>query len=422
MSATIPPRTEPTDRDGLERDFRMAITRRVGASSGLQRSRRLQELLLYISEHALRDPDAPIREQDIGVAVFGRQDDYNTSEDTIVRVHIFQLRKRLKEYFDQEGVNEPVIIELPKGSYKPAFVTRPQSREPVATSAANPRRGIPAAVWVAAALLAGVAAGWQLRTVKDLMAVGVADRFWTQMFANGKPIDLVVGDASASFFQGIAARDVSLREYQLRDWDNLSGQVPDPARRELAKTLLNYFFVPFSDTVAARILGVASARSGLPLDIVFARDFSADHMETRNAILEGNRRSNPWMEFFEPRLNFRYGFDITNNYGYFRNVKPIPGELEIYRVQWNTHGFARVAYLPDLAHSGTVLILSGTDVQSADAGARFVTSNEWIDKLRERFGLGRSEPIPYFEALLQTDLLMASAPEFNLVAVRRLNP
>ena len=128
------------------------------------------------------------------------------------------------------------------------------------------------------------------------------------------------------------------------------------------------------------------------------------------------------MEFFEPRLNFRYDFDIANNYGYFRNVKPQPRESEIYRVQWDTHAFARIAYLPNLAHSGTVLILSGTDVQSADAGARFVTSNEWIDRLRERFALRWSEPIPYFEALLQTDLLSASAPRFNLVAVRRLNP
>jgi hypothetical protein len=58
--------------------------------------------------------------------VFSRGEGYDTALDNIVRVNAFDLRKRLAEYFATEGRDEPVIIKIPKGSYKPAFTVRPQ--------------------------------------------------------------------------------------------------------------------------------------------------------------------------------------------------------------------------------------------------------------------------------------------------------
>lgn len=124
------------------------------------------------------------------------------------------------------------------------------------------------------------------------------------------------------------------------------------------------------------------------------------------------------MAFFEDRLNFQYRYDTANDFAYFQNVQPRQGEAQTYRVEWNTRGFSRVAYLPNLTGTGTVLMLSGTDIQSADAAARFVTSNEWIARIRERLALRPRTPLPYFEALLQTDLLMGAAPRFQLIAAR----
>ena len=46
---------------------------------------------------------------------------YSPLEDSSVRVHVRQLRLKLHEYFNEEGRNEPVILEIPKGSYAPVF-------------------------------------------------------------------------------------------------------------------------------------------------------------------------------------------------------------------------------------------------------------------------------------------------------------
>lgn len=409
--------------EDLRQDPRWQLAQRVASSEVMRKSLRLQEVLLFLTESALRDRGSTIHEQDIGIGVFGRSADYSTSEDTIVRVHTFQLRKRLQLYFDTEGLHEPVVIKIPKGSYGPVFVARTSTDVPDRPKGflRVDRRLLAQAVLTAIVLLVlGGSLGWCLHSAWKARGSGVADSFWNQMFDNGKSIDLVMGDACLSTLQGplFLRRDISLREYQSRSLDQSLAAMGDPSRREVARSLLGLFYVPLSDATAAHRLGMLAAKHQTSLDIVFARDFSTRHLDSHNVILEGNRRSNPWMGFFEDRLNFQYQYDLANDFGYFRNVRPQQGEAQAYRVEWNAHGFSRLAYLPNLTGTGTVLMLSGTDIQSVDAAARFVTSEEWIARIRERLALKPRALIPYFEALLQTDLLMGSAPRFELIAVR----
>lgn len=89
--------------------------RRILDSEGLRRSGRLRELLTYLLKRASAAPDSPIREQDIGSEVYGRRPDYDTSHDTIVRVQITQLRKKLERYYETEGAHDELILTIPRG-------------------------------------------------------------------------------------------------------------------------------------------------------------------------------------------------------------------------------------------------------------------------------------------------------------------
>src|SRR5580704_16673822 len=77
------------------------LLHRVAAAPRFQKSKRLRELLLDLGERSLQDPAYILREQEIGVDVFGRSADYDTSHDTLVRVQVSQLRKKLQEYFSE---------------------------------------------------------------------------------------------------------------------------------------------------------------------------------------------------------------------------------------------------------------------------------------------------------------------------------
>ena len=74
-----------------------ALLERIKASPDLSRSPRLRQLFVYLCEKGLAEPGASLSEEQIGVEVFGRSPGYDTGTDTIVRVQVSQLRKKLEE-------------------------------------------------------------------------------------------------------------------------------------------------------------------------------------------------------------------------------------------------------------------------------------------------------------------------------------
>jgi serine/threonine-protein kinase len=88
---------------------------------------RLQKFLIYIVEETLQGRGDQLKEYPVGVEVFGRDDTFDPRMDPIVRVQARRLRLRLATYYAEEGQNDPVIIELPKGGYTPTFRTTEQA-------------------------------------------------------------------------------------------------------------------------------------------------------------------------------------------------------------------------------------------------------------------------------------------------------
>jgi hypothetical protein len=102
---------------------------RVLQSNTLRNSLTLQQLLLFLGTRAIEGNSEGLKEYTIGVEAFGRKPDFDPKTDTIVRVQTHRLRQKLKEYYEQEGVHDQILIEIPRGHYYPAFRTRVDSRE-----------------------------------------------------------------------------------------------------------------------------------------------------------------------------------------------------------------------------------------------------------------------------------------------------
>lgn len=85
-------------------------------------SKRYPAFLQYVVECTLRGDDAELKERTIGIEVFGRQPQYDTSLDPTVRLTAAEVRKRLAQYYQQPDHAEGVRIELHPGSYVPTFV------------------------------------------------------------------------------------------------------------------------------------------------------------------------------------------------------------------------------------------------------------------------------------------------------------
>jgi hypothetical protein len=86
------------------------------------RSANLVKTLNFICEKYFEGPTEDIKEYDIAVHALGRSEDFDPQIDTVVRVTVHFLRKRLEQYYRTEGAEHEVHINLRTGRYAPRFV------------------------------------------------------------------------------------------------------------------------------------------------------------------------------------------------------------------------------------------------------------------------------------------------------------
>jgi hypothetical protein len=94
-------------------------------SKHFARSEKQSSLLNYLCEKWIEGNAEQLNEYQLALEVFHRRADHSGAEDSIVRVQAHELRRRLNEYYLAEGKDQPVRIEIPKGSYRPQFTRIP---------------------------------------------------------------------------------------------------------------------------------------------------------------------------------------------------------------------------------------------------------------------------------------------------------
>ncbi|MGA8090742.1 MAG: hypothetical protein WCA10_25940 [Terracidiphilus sp.] len=84
-------------------------------------SKRYPALLAYAVEQTLQGNAVELKERSIGIEVFGRAPTYDANADPVVRITAGEVRKRLSLYYYDSSHTGELVIELPLGSYVPAF-------------------------------------------------------------------------------------------------------------------------------------------------------------------------------------------------------------------------------------------------------------------------------------------------------------
>jgi hypothetical protein len=413
---------------------------RVARSSQFARSARLRDFLLYVGHESLSAGVAEIHEQAIGVQVFGRLPSYDRSQDNIVRVNASELRKRIETYFCTEGAGERLVFSIPRGGYKPVFRWRDTELEPAPAtqSIVGPIVLAPPAahvddkpkhrwLWVWAALTSGLVVAcallaWQNHNLKksnDPWAqTPTVAKFWSGIAKAAPQTDIVLPDASVSMSEEILGRTISLSDYLDRNFIRpANGEERSANRQRDLETIFNHNLVTLGDFHAAQqVLGLTPIAPSLHLAL--ARFYEADSLKRNNVILIGGKKANPWVHLFDDELNFSLEYDNTHSQAYVANRKPLPGEQAVYAPVMDRNAisaYSVVAYLPNPSKTGSVIILAGTDSDATGAAAEFLTSEEAMRSLQEKFHV---QTMPYFEVLLKTSRLSGTSFSAEPLAFR----
>jgi hypothetical protein len=409
-----------------DRVKRRALIDRVASSSQFARSARLRDFLLYVGNESLKDGIPEIHEQEIGVRVFGRSPSYDRSQDNIVRVNATELRKRIDTYFfSGEGVDEPWIFSIPKGSYGPVFRCREVAEPRPLAIAPEPVVPIPVTVevmtstrkspvgWIAATTvlaLMGCFLLWQNRSLRKSenfwdQEPTVAS-FWTDLVKAAPQTDIVLPDASVMMSEEMLGREVSLNDYLERNFipKIKDGEISSD-RRQALQTIFDHSLVIMGDFQAAQqVLALTPIASSLRLTSAFP--YNVDSIRTHNVILIGGKKANPWVGLIDGQMNFSLDYDQKQTGGKVTNRHPVQGELPAYVPEGHTKAsttYSVLAYLPNPGGTGRVLLLAGADSNATDAAAKFITSEDGLRSLKQQFHSG--EKFPYFEVLLKISRL-----------------
>jgi hypothetical protein len=412
-------------------DPRRRLVQRILASQCFERSSRMRDLLAYICDRAFVDPQTGICEQEIGCAVFGRTEGYDTNQDNIVRVNVSQLRKRLETYFGAEGEAEPLTLELPKGHYVPVFQPRsapppsePPLPQPAAAHSAPPRRltwalGILSGVLAVLSLALGVALlSRESAPAHPPTDTAASNALWSRLIRTGQTTDIVLTDSSLGLTQDLMGRAIPLSEYLRPNiWQQAPGLAGQPDAERAARFVARRRHTDMASVNASRdILALVSSTAHARVSFCFARDFDLQRMKTDNAILLGSRRTNPWVELVENRMNFRFGFDASTRQAWFENPHPQPGEAQVYANDPST-SYCQILFVPNLGATGNLMVISGTDPEGTETGAEFLTRDAGLASLQKAL---HADQLPFFEVLLKSVRVGGAISGSEIVASRRI--
>jgi hypothetical protein len=395
-------------------------------SREFRQSRGLSKLLRYICGKALVGDPEPITEYTIAMDVLGKPQGFKENKDASVRVEVHRLRKRLSEFYRNEGANHRVRIVIPTGHYTPEFVIQdgglvamePEIEAPEVAGAveipdlAPPVEPVwepvplviqPRTVsrrWIAAKIAAVVllVLALALAVCAVLPSSDPLESLWRPVLASPGATLLCIGDMSA-------------------------GREPTPDQPSTAQmTVLDFHHlrsqgVLITDAATmTRFAGLLQSR-GKAYRVASQSETTFEDLQNGPAVLIG-LANNDWTERLVGKLRF-----------WLQHTGP-GGKLIIRdrehpdRIDWNmdysqpllevTKDYALVMRVLDPKTEQTVISAAGISVFGTLAAGDFLTNDEEFRKIEAVAPRGWRKM--NFELVLSTDVIRGKSGHANIVA------
>lgn len=219
-------------------------------------------------------------------------------------------------------------------------------------------------------------------------------------------------------YEGIKKRKVGLTEYISGEYRREGDTAPKPI--DEASDLATRRYTTTVDLNTSEKLDQLQRPSTSRLEIKFARDIRLNDLKDANVILLGAPEANPWVELFEPGMNFVFRNDFETHRFSILNRTPKSGEQTQYDSQRDDaqHAvFGILAFVPGINHTGNVLMVAGTSQSGTESVADFLFDNTRLSAFLH--SIQRPDgSIPHFEVLLESSNKGGSASQASIRALR----
>jgi hypothetical protein len=403
---------DPDPHGGLSLESVRAQLEKLLASATFSRTERLRRFLRFTVEETIGGKGEELKEYQIGIQVFGRKDSYDTRLDPIVRVEAGRLRSKLKEFYSNEGRNDPVVIEFQPGSYVPVFHPRtaPRSMAQRIWPWFRGLRNAKTLALVTFVLLAAAGFYWAATSERENLSLrrqieaakqSTLDRELALIWG-----DFFTPDAKNFVVFGSPVFVTSDRETLFLRWVGLSEATSSPSdpRFQAMQKRFGPLMGPrndyalMGDAVAVQRLTAFFGRARGSLTALPAHEAAWEVISDGNVIFLGA----PRMIHLLARLPVRQDFVWDDQYNLV-NRNPQPGEQAKYITPSHRTemSYAVIAFCPGLRPNRRMLLLTAHSEPGIRAAVDYVTQAGYVRELVRRLGIGESTQRKYYQVLLR---------------------
>jgi len=303
-----------------------------------------RRLLKYLSGHSLAGDSEQLKEYTIGVDAFAKPPGYDPRVDSTVRIQIGRLRQKLSEYYREEGRDDSLVVDLPKGRFslicepRTAAVFPAAEEVPETVPDAEPRTS--RNPWRAAALTLAVLlvlvlalgafyfkspnAQTARRTPATAWTPELAE-LWGPFLNTGRPLIIAVGNPLFLEFEN----KVLYRELSIEKPDDL---LRSPQFAAVRKSLGNlesrpvHYYAAVGDVTAAFQLGQRLGPQQSNISVVRSSQLQWQQLADANVLFLGPPR------FFGDKLaSLPASLEVTETADGFLVVHPQAGEPSLFK-------------------------------------------------------------------------------------------
>ena len=399
---------------------------RLVNSHTLHGSESLCKLLRYLADQALKHPGVALKEYQIATEVFGRPADFDPHLDSLIRVQAGRLRSKLSEYYLSDGAEDPIVVELPKGTYTVAFhhpsappkttLNGPREIEQVGRAvepSKHSRMVIALSVLLAVAIV--VIAGLLLtRNPNASGAASAGERvpaafrvFW-QPFTAGPEEPWVIFSNGA-----FVGRPYTGMRYYNRARD--SG------------TMILDHYTGVGEVLAVHALDNVFATLHQQIRVKRGSLFSLDDAKNNDLIFIGSPSENLTLLELPNTQEFTFKqitsgprtgtMEIINSHpesGEPKEFLPSPPDETL------TEDYSVIALKRGLNPAHSVLILAGATTIGTQAAVEYVCQQDSIEQLLLRLSVSNSGELKPFEAVIRVKVARGVPVGSELVALRKV--
>jgi hypothetical protein len=365
----------------------------VRANAIFRKADILRNILTFLGRGLADSPGTSFKEHEIAIGALGRTGDFDPRLDSTVRVHTARLRTKLAEYYAGDGLRDPIVFDIPKGSYQltARYSDVPAVVEPGRKGGLVRLRVWGPLVWAVVATVAAVVLGTMAHSVRRPAPPEALRTFWQGFVEPGEQTTLVFSNT------------------RFRSGPDGMMYVP---QGYVAPEQLNEYYTGTGEVHGVSALAGLFASYWTPVRIKRGRLLTWDDARQQNLVFVGGPDVNLQLGQLPELQRFRFShpgiIDVQSD-----PVSPLH-----YASSGKPYSFDHaVIALAPVGTGRKMLVLAGGTTMGTQGAVDYVTREDTTQKLLRALKAPRAGPVPPFEALLRVQVADGVPVQSQIVAV-----